>query len=378
MDTRRLLQEAATRLPAPRVRVAVSDLAALIRDGEVVAGEPGESAPQRVQIEGQRTAVAAVLIGVGRWVELRTRPAELEAPRWLLLLVPSVLLGPLAILILGWGERSPARRRRETVMAWGFLAPAVLHLAVFTVAPTVYAAALATSAPLRDLLHDPLTWVSFRNTVLYALYVPVSVGVALAVALAVHRYRLLWGGRLLSAAMMLPYAASVVSVGLLWQVILRAGSLGLGRPDWLSSPATALPAVMGISLWAHAGGQMLVFLAALQRIPQAYIDSARVDGAGPFRRFRRITLPLLRPITAFVVVTGLLSAFQVFTLVSVLTQGGPQQATQVAVHGIYQTAFGARSFGAASALALLLFVVLLVLRWPQLWLLRKVTGNAQT
>lgn len=380
MDTRRLLQEAATRLPAPRVRVQVSDLAALIRDGEVVAGEPGEVAPQRVQIEGQRTAVAAVLIGSGRWVELRTRPAELEAPRWLILLVPSVLLGPLATLVLRWGERSAPRRRRETAIAWGFLAPAALHLAVFTVGPTLYAVVLATRAPLLELINDPLTWVSFRNTVLYALYVPVSVALALAAALAVHRYRLFWGGRLLSAAMLLPYAASVVSLGLLWQVIFRAGSLGggLGRLDWLSSPATALPAVMGISLWAHAGGQMLVFLAALQRIPQAYIDSARVDGAGAWRRFRRITLPLLRPITAFVVVTGLLSAFQVFTLVSVLTQGGPGQATQVPVLRVYQTAFGAQSFGAASALALLLFVVLLVLRWPQLWLLRKVVPDAQT
>ena len=177
--------------------------------------------------------------------------------------------------------------------------------------------------------------------------------------------------------MLLPYVASVVSVGILAQVIYRAGALGLGRPDWLSNPGTALPALMLISLWAHAGGQMLVFLAALQRIPQPYLDAARVDGAGAWRRFFRITLPLLRPITGFVMVTGLLSAFQVFTLVSVLTQGGPQLETQTIVHRIYQTAFGAQEFGAACALALLLFAVLLVLRWPQLKLVGRLVRDAQ-
>jgi ABC-type sugar transport system permease subunit len=175
---------------------------------------------------------------------------------------------------------------------------------------------------------------------------------------------------------MLPYVASAVSVGIVAQVIFRAGALGLGRPDWLSNPDTALPALMLISVWAHAGGQMLVFLAALQRIPSSYIDAARVDGAGAWRRFVRITLPLLRPITGFVVVTGLLSAFQVFTLVSVLTQGGPQLTTHTIVHRVYQTAFGAQEFGAACALALILFAVLLVLRWPQLKLLGRLDAQA--
>lgn len=377
MDTRRLLQEAATRMPAPRTRVSVSDLAALVRDGQVVPGEPGESAPRRIWVDGSRTAVAAVLIGAGRWVELQTAPAETEAPRWLFLLLPCALVGPLAIFLLRWAERSPVRRRRDAAIAWSFLGPAALHIAVFTLGPTIYAIYLATGVEFATLLRDPLTWTAFRNTALYALYVPLAVGVALAAALAVHRYRLRWGGRLLSAAFLLPYVASVVSIGIVWQVMYRAGALGLGRPDWLSNPVTALPALMLISVWAHAGGQMLVFLAALQGIPQSYIDAARVDGAGPWRRFLRITLPLLRPIMGFVVVTGLLSAFQVFTLVSVLTQGGPQLETHTAVHRVYQTAFGAQAFGEACALALLLFAVLLVLRWPQLKLLGRLVRDAQ-
>ena len=376
LDTRRLLQEAATRLPAPRVRVSIEDLAALVRDGEVVPGDPGETAPRRVRIEGARRAVVAVLIGAGRWVELRSVPAEIETPRWLILLLPCALVGPFSILILRWAERTPIRRRRETAIAWGFMGPAALHLAVFTIGPALYAVYLASTASLPALARDPLTWISFRNTALYALYVPLSVMLALAAALAVHRYRRRWGGRLFSTVLMLPYVTSVVSVALLWQVIFRAGSLGVGRPDWLSNPSTALPALMLISLWSHVGGQMLVFVAALQQIPQAYFDAARVDGAGAWSRFRRITLPLLRPITGYVAVTGLLSAFQLFTLVAVLTRGGPGagQSTNLIVHHVYQTAFGTHALGAASALALMLFVLLLVLRWPQLRLSRRVNG----
>jgi len=376
IDTRRLLQEAATRMPAPRVRVSVSDLAALVPDAEVVAGEPAESAPRRERIDGERRAIVTVLIGSGRWIELRTSPAEIEAPRWLLLLVPCALLGPLAILLLRWAERTPVRSRRETAVAWGFLAPAALHLLIFTIGPTVYALYFASLANFKILLRDPLTWISFRNTAVYALYVPVSAALALAAALAVHRDRGRWIARLCGAAFLLPYAASTVAIALLWQVIYRAGSLGLGRPDWLSNPRTALPALMLISIWAHVGGQMLVFLTGLQQIPRAYLDAARVDGAGAWRGFWRVTLPLLRPVTGFVLLTGVLGAFQMFTLVYVLTQGGPAQATDVLVHRIYQTGFVSQALAMACALALLFSVVLLVFRWPQLRLLRRGTAHA--
>ena len=373
VDTRRLLQEAASRLPTPASRVPLDQLAPLVGDSdEIVAGEPGESAPRRVRIDGKPRAVVAVLIGPGRWVELRAVPAEIDAPRWLMLLLPCALIGPFAILLLRWAERTPVRQRRETAIAWGFFAPAGLHLLIFTIGPLLYAMYLASLTDFGALLRDPLTWISFRNTVVYALYVPVSLILALAAALAVHRYRHHWGGYLLSAAFLLPYVSSVVAIALLWQVI------SLGRPDWLSNAGTALPALMLISVWAHVGGQMLVFLAGLQRIPQAYIDAARVDGASEWRCLRRVTLPLLRPVTGFVVVTGLLSAMQIFTFVYVLTQGGPlpRHSTEVLVHRIYQTAFGSQAFGMASALALLAFVVLLALRWPQLKLLGKQVQRA--
>jgi ABC-type sugar transport system permease subunit len=378
VDTRRLLQEAATRLPPPRVRVAITDLAAMVRDAEIVAGEPGESAPRRVRIDGERRAVVAVLIGSQRWVELRTAPAELDAPRWLILLLPCALLGPGAILGLRWAERTPVRRRRETVIAWGFLAPATLHLLIFTIGPAIYAIYLATSTNLLALLRDPLSWNAFVTSAAYALYVPVSTALALAAALAVHRYRKHWSGRLFSAAFLLPYVSSVVALALVWQAIYHAGSLGSGRPDWLSSPSTALPAVMLVSIWAHVGGQMLVFIAGLEAIPQVYFDAARVDGGSAWRRFWRVTVPLLRPVTWLVFLTGVLGALQMFTLVLVLTQGGPfpVHATDVVVHRIYRTAFGSQAFGIASALALLLAAILLIFRSSQLKLLRRQAHHA--
>jgi len=378
VDTRRLLQDAATRLPPPRTRVALTDLASLVRDGEIVAGEPAESAPRRVRIDGERRAVAAVLIGSGRWVELRSVPAEIEAPRWLILLVPCALLGPIAIVGLRWAQRTPPRSRRETVIAWGFLAPAASHLTIFTIGPAVYAIYLASTANLRALVRDPLTWNSLVTSAAYALYVPISVALALAAALAVHRYRQRWQGRLLSAAFLLPFVASVVAIALVWQAIYRAGSLGLGRPDWLSNPHTALLSLMLVSIWAHVGGQMIVFLGGLQAIPQAYFDAALVDGAGAWRRFWRVTLPLLRPVTWFVFLTGAISALQMFTLVFVLTQGGPLplHSTDVLVHRIYRTAFGPQALGMAGALALMLAVILLVFRWPQLKQLRRQARHA--
>lgn len=392
-DTRRLIQEAATRLPPPGVRVAVSDLAALVREsgGELVAGEPGESAPRRLQIDGARRAVAAVLIGSNRWVELSAIPAELTARRWIALLLPSVALGPIGILLLRWAERTPVRRRRETAIAWGFLTPAALHVLVFTIGPTLFAAYLAvrsgqptaTLANFRTVLDDPVTWLSFRNTLVYALYVPVSVAVALIAALVVQTHHARWSGRLLGAACLSPYVCSVVTIALLWQLIYQTGSLGLGRSGWLSNSATALIALMLISIWAHVGGQMMVFLAGLQRIPPSYLDAARVDGAGAWRRFWRITLPLLRPVTWFVLVTGLISAFQVFTLVFVLTQGGPLPAhsTEALAFRVYRTAWGAQgagagAFGVATALAFIVLVLVLIFRWPQLKLLARVLRHA--
>jgi len=188
---------------------------------------------------------------------------------------------------------------------------------------------------------------------------------SLGAALALRRQA--WAARLARTVFFLPCVCSVVAMALVWQWLYQPdfglinyllSAVGLRPVDWLGSPRTALLAVMIVSVWVQFGYQMSVFLAGLQGVPEVYLDAARVDGAGAWQRFRRITLPLLRPVTLFVLVTGVIGAFQAFTYVYVLTDGGPLYATDVIAYRIYRTAWEWLQFGYASAVSLLLFVVL--------------------
>jgi ABC-type sugar transport system permease subunit len=178
----------------------------------------------------------------------------------------------------------------------------------------------------------------------------------------------------------LPYASSVVAVALVWQWLYHpefglfnwvVRSFGWEPVDWLGDPRTALLAVMIVSVWLQVGYQMLLFLAGLQAIPQDYVDAARVDGANAWQRFWHVTFPLLRPVTLFVLVTGIIASFQVFTLVYILTGGGPLHATDMIVFRIYQMAWEFLQFGGASALSLVLFVLLFAATWIQFRLLGR-------
>jgi ABC-type sugar transport system permease subunit len=215
------------------------------------------------------------------------------------------------------------------------------------------------------------------------VYVPVSLALALALALALNRPS--WGARVVRTVVFLPSVPSLVAIALVWQGLYHpdAGPInhvlsrvGVGRVDWLGDPASALLALMIVSVWVQVGTQMTVFLAGLQRIPQAYLDAARLDGAGPWQRFWRVTLPLLRPLWAFLLVSGVIGACQMFTYVYVLTGGGPLHATDVVVYRTYETAWEFRQFGSASALTLLLSVLLGGVTWAQFRMLSKGVGVA--
>src|SRR5438105_2474566 len=257
-------------------------------------------------------AVGAVRLGPGRWVELRARPLEAGTAPWLAVVLGLAALGPLGALLAGWSLAASPRQRRETVAAWGFLAPSALHLVAFTVGPLLFALYLSVHRfspvePARPLiglagyaqaLGNPLVWAALGRTLLYACYVPVSVALALALALLLRgRSR---GARLARTLFFLPAVSSVVAVALVWrwmyqpdvglvnhllghllghpfgQLLTRAG---LGRVDWVGDPAIALIAVMIVSVWTQLGYQMAVFHAGLENIPRAYVDAARVDGA---------------------------------------------------------------------------------------------------
>ena len=393
-DTRLLMQEAVVRVP--ELRFSLSALAPIARGTELLPGDSAASAPWRRIVAGTPRAAVAVRLAPGRWAELRAAPDAGEGwlAGWLALTLGLALLGPLAVALAAWGERAAARpqRLRETVAAWGFLAPSALHLGVFSFVPMLFVLYLSVHrwtlvdparpfvglANFERVFTDPVVWVSLRNTVLYVLYVPVSMVLSLGAAVALHRQT--WAVRLARTVFFLPYVCSVVAIALVWQWLYQPdfgvinyllSAIGLRPLDWLGSPRTALVAMMIVSVWAQLGYQMTVFLAGLQGVPQAYLDAARVDGASAWQRFRRITLPLLRPVTLFVLVTGLISAFQAFTYMYVLTDGGPLNATDVIAYRIYQTAWEFLQFGYASALSLLLFLVLFGVTRAQFALLAR-------
>ncbi|MEP7380351.1 MAG: sugar ABC transporter permease [Gemmatimonadota bacterium] len=297
-----------------------------------------------------------------------------------------------ALFVIGWAA-SAARRaadRRETLTAWAFLAPSALHLLLFTAGPLAFTLfisfhdwdLLRLDRPFvglgnyLELVRDPLFWRALANTALYALYVPVSMALALGAALILNQP--LRGMRTLRAVVFLPTVVSYVAIAVVWQWMFNvdygllnflARSVHLPGVDWLGNPRTALIAVMIVSAWVQLGYQMVVYLAGLQGIPAHLLEAATLDGARRWARFRHITLPLLRPVTVFLFVTGIIWSFQVFTLVYVMTEGGPVHATDVLVYRIYQNAWEFRRMGYASAMSWVLFALLLgltLLQWRAL------------
>jgi multiple sugar transport system permease protein len=281
---------------------------------------------------------------------------------------------------------------RQAVAAAGFIAPAAVHVAVFTFGPVLFALYLSFQKweilnPIKEfvglsnyleLFKDPLFWMSLVNTLVYSLHVPVTMAIALALALALHEK--VRGVTLLRTLFFLPYITSFVAISTVWQWLYNPefGMLnyllslfGLGSVNWLSDPATAMISVMVLSVWIQLGYQMVIFIAGLQGIPNHLYEAAIIDGAGPWVRFRRITLPLLRPTIFFILVTSIINSFQVFTYVYVMTQGGPLHSTEVLVYHIYKNAWEYYRMGYASAVSWVLFVMIMAVTLIQFAYFRK-------
>ncbi len=381
-DTRMLVQEAA----AGPDRPGLAEVARAARGGELVVVDSGPAAPQRGRREGVFLATVAIRLGPARWLELRVPAADAASGGWLLGTLGLALLGPGVVWLALWIAGVPRRPReaREAIAAWGFLAPALCHLAVFSIIPLLLVPyvsmhrwsplepgpAFVGAANFTRLATDPRVWGALRTTLLYALYLPVSMALALGAAVALPRGS--WYGRVARALLLLPYASSVVATALVWEWLYDPTGGPINRRlGWLDAPATALVAVMIVSLVAQLGYQLTVFQAGLATIPAAYGDAARVDGAGAWRRFWKITFPLLRPVTLFVFVTGLAGASQVFTYIYVLTQGGPLHGTDTLAYRTYQVGWQVLELGYAGVIALFVAVLLLPIMRLQLRWLRK-------
>lgn len=225
-----------------------------------------------------------------------------------------------------------------------------------------------------DLLADDLFWRAVRNTVFYTAWsVPIGILCSLLLAMLINTQ--LPGAGIYRTIFYIPVVAPLIATALIWILFYESSSglfnylLGLANispVDWLGNSATAMPAIIIMSVWKGLGFNMVIFLAALQAIPKELNEAASLDGAGRVRQFFAITLPMLTPATVYVVITSLIGSFQVFAQVYVMTNGGPNNATITVVHYIYRTAFQDLDFGYASAMAVTMFILLMLAAFANL------------
>lgn len=230
-----------------------------------------------------------------------------------------------------------------------------------------------------DLYYDDLFWRAVGNTVYYTVWsVPTGIVTSLLLALLINTR--LPGAGIYRTIFYIPVVAPLIAAALVWILFYDAssgffnyvlGRFGISAVDWLNNAYTAMPAIIIMSVWKGLGFNMVIFLAALQAIPRELHEAAALDGAGRVRQFFSITLPLLTPATVYVVITSLIASFQVFAQVYVMTNGGPNNSTVTVVHYIYRTAFQNLEFGYASAMAMVMFLLLVLASFVNLRLFSR-------
>jgi len=283
-----------------------------------------------------------------------------------------------------------ARRRDDTRLALLFILPALIGFLVFMVWPTLRGIYLSftrfnllTPPEFNGLdnyvrmAKDPVFWNALKVT-LYYVVVNIGLQTILALVIAVLMQRLTrktW----VRGIVLTPYLVSnvVAAMVFLWILDYQLGiankiidAIGLDRIAFLSDSAWVIPTIALINVWRHVGYTALLIFAGLQTIPETMYEAGRVDGASEIRMFRSITLPLLRPIIALVLIITVVGSFQVFDTVAVTTRGGPVDSSRVLQYYIYDVAFGRFQFGYASAMSVALLVVLVVITFIQYRLTR--------
>jgi len=231
------------------------------------------------------------------------------------------------------------------------------------------------------MVHDPVVAQAIQHTLIYsALFVPGSMLVGLFLAVAMNRK--IRGITIYRTAAYATMAISTISEAIvfIWLfdpsygiVNYAFSKVGLPQQQFLNSPSEALYVIVVMTIWGWTGFSVVVYLAALQGVPQTLLEAASIDGAGPWHSFRKITLPLLSPASLFLAVWLTINALQLFDEVYLSTQGGPLNATTVLVYYLYEQAFQQFNFGYASAIAYFLFLITIVITVLQFWLGRRFT-----
>lgn len=261
------------------------------------------------------------------------------------------------------------------------VAPLIAFIAVFTYVPIVSSVDLSfrswnfmspempfvgLSNYARLFAWDDF-WDSLKVTTVFAL-ISVPIRLVLALAIASYLKRETLSSRVLRGAMFLPTITSTVSIAVVFSWVFSTDyglanglltAMGLGRVPWLQDPSLTLLVLIFINTWKQLGYDIIIYIAGLQAVPQELYDAAAMDGGRRFQVFRRVTVPLIMPTTYFLLVISVIEAFQIFTIINVMTRGGPAGATDMLVHLLYRTGFVLFDIGTGSALAIILFVLLI-------------------
>ncbi|WP_432563929.1 carbohydrate ABC transporter permease [Kineococcus sp. SYSU DK003] len=287
------------------------------------------------------------------------------------------------------------RRRRVTGLVW--VLPALAVLGVFVYLPlaqnlgfsflewNIYNGSFTFvgAENYQHMVQDPVFWRSLRNNVAYAVVsIVLQVFAALVLAALVEGLRSERWRRALRAIYFVPSAISITVAGLLFYFIYEPNlgllnamlsSLGLDGLEhaWLGDSGTAIWAIIAMSQWQGFGYSVLLFSLAIQRIPGEILEAAALDGVGPFRRFFRMTVPLVGEMTSLMVIVTVSGAFQVFNEVMVMTSGGPNNSSQVLGTWLYASGFVRNDFGYAAAIAVVVFVLTLLVALAQLAVNRR-------
>jgi len=287
---------------------------------------------------------------------------------------------------------------KSSRVAWWFVGPALLVIAVFFVLPVLAGLAMSLTdfdiyalADLRnlrivglrnyaELLQRPLFWKALGNTLYFVVVgVPLSLAVSLGAALLLDS-RFARFQPFFRTALFAPVVTTIVAVAVIWRhlfgtrygfVNYALGAIGIAPIDWLGDPRFAMPAIIIFAVWKNFGYNMIILLAGLQSIPRDLYEAARIDGASALARFRYVTLPMLAPILTIVGILTVAGYFQLFAEPYVMTQGGPLQSTVSVLYFMYEEGFKWWNLGTASAVAFMLFLLIFAVTMLQLREMRR-------
>lgn len=280
----------------------------------------------------------------------------------------------------------------QNFAAWIFIAPAILGTFIFILIPVICSFGLSFTSwdmlnPInfvglenyKLLLRDGLFYKILLNTIVFALSTSI-LGVIIPLILAAILNSKIRGSEFYKTAYFLPFITPMVVVGIVWAWIFDPNIGFLNQVlnihiNWLYDSKFAMPALIIVSVWKLIGYNMIIFLSAFSSVSQSLFEAAKIDGANAYQTFKNVTIPLLSPTIFFVVIITAISSFQVFDLIYLMTQGGPFDSTNVLVYSIYKNAFEYFNIGKASAIAYVLFVIILVLMLIQWHFRKKIVYN---